>query len=356
MKKKYSARLISGFIAFGVLWFSLNTCTSSYKGPISDHFDGEKFYHGERDVTTQEVVKWMWSRNPTPWVEWIANKTYDKPIERVTGRNIKATFINHATTLLQLDSLNILTDPIWSERASPSPLVGPKRVRKPGISIENLPPIDLILISHNHYDHLDLSTLKTLVEKFNPKIYVGLGVKKFLNSNNIHNVVEMDWWQKDSTTFNYTNIVFVPARHNSQRGLLDTNETLWGGFVIESSSGPVYFAGDTGYGNFLNDLKERYNKFSLALLPIGAYKPRWFMHTHHMDPEDAVKTHVLLNVEQSLGIHFGTFYNLTDEGIEEPIHDLTESLLENQVDHSRFWVLDFGEGRFIDTSYLQQQQ
>lgn len=314
-----------------------------YEGPITDHFDGSRFYHTEMNFTIPEVIKWQLTREPKEWPEWIENKRYPKPEIKVGKGDLKVTFINHATTLIQFDEINVLTDPIWSERASPVSFAGPKRVRKPGVDLDALPPINIVLISHNHYDHLDLWTLQELKKKFNPVIYVGLGLKEFLNDQELENVNEMDWWQKDSTTFSNTSIAFVPSRHNTQRGIVDADETLWGGFVITTSKGPIYFSGDTGYGKFLKEINKRYPAFRLGILPVGAFEARWFMYTHHMNPEDAVKAHKDLNINQSIGIHFGTFDELTDEGYDEPQIELSKALKKHSVDSTKFLILDFGE-------------
>jgi L-ascorbate metabolism protein UlaG (beta-lactamase superfamily) len=344
-------------ILWGILIFIIILATTilahyffhkRYEGPVTDHFDGRKFYHKEKNFTIPDVIKWGWTREPKKWPEWIENKMYPKPVSRVAKGQLKVTFINHASTLLQFDSLNVLTDPIWSERASPVSFSGPKRVRKPGIELENLPPVDIIIISHNHYDHLDLWTLKEVQKRFDPVIYVGLGVKAFLEDEGFHNVKELDWWQKDSVTFKNTTISIVPSRHNSQRGIDDGDETLWGGYVLTTSKGPIYFAGDTGYGKFLEEIHKRYEEFRLGLIPVGAYEARWFMYTHHMNPEDAVKAHKLLNIRQSIGIHFGTFNDLTDEGYNDPQTALMKALKTYSVDTREFQMLDFGESRMVE--------
>jgi len=320
---------------------------NTYKGLPSDHFDGSRFYHNDSSNSLKSIIKMLWTMNPPEWPEWINDPPQPTPPKRVENGRLRVTFINHATVLLQLDSLNILTDPIWSKRSSPVSWVGPKRVRNPGVAIEDLPVIDIILISHNHYDHLDLPTLRKLTKKHNPKILVGLGVKKLLESEGFNNVVEMDWWHEFNFNNSTTKITFVPSRHASGRGICDKDKTLWGGFVVEGNSGRIYFAGDTGYGSFLKEINKRFDDFRLAILPIGAYEPRWFMEKEHMNPEDAVRAHQLLNVQQSLGMHFGTFSGHTDETINQHEKDLLKALIKHNIEISKFWVLKFGEGRDV---------
>lgn len=339
------------YIFFSILLIigtvSIMGCSSIYKGPKSDHFDGTRFYHNEKDYTFGELVKWMVTMNPAKWPKWIDDKQQPNPPVFVKNGALRVTHINHATMLIQVDGINILTDPIWSERTSMVSWAGPKRVRAPGFELSMLPRIDIILISHNHYDHLDLPTLKEITKNNNPKIFVGLGVGSLLAENKIKNVTEMDWWQEENLGEVGDKVVFVPARHNSGRGLLDKNKTLWGGFVIESSVGNIYFAGDTGYGDFLASIKSKYDSFVLAMLPIGHYEPRWMMESHHMNPDDAVKLHQYLNVKASVGMHFATFGGHNDEEVDAHEKDLSIALAKYKVSNSDFVILGFGEGKDI---------
>jgi L-ascorbate metabolism protein UlaG (beta-lactamase superfamily) len=314
---------------------------------MSDHFDGARFFHGEKDYTFQDTLKWMWTMNPAKWPKWIEDPAYPPPPENVERGEIRITHINHATILIQVDGVNILTDPIWSERSSAITWAGPKRVRAPGVDMKDLPRIDIILISHDHYDHLDIASLRLLTANHGPKILAGLGVGKLLTSERFDNVVEMDWWEEHAPLPGDLKVVFVPARHNSGRGLFDKNRTLWGGFVITCSVGHIYFAGDTAYGKFLDDIKEKFGEFRLALLPIGHYEPRWMMQTHHMNPDDAVKAHKHMNVRQSVGIHFGTFGGHNDEEVDAHEKDLEVALKRYGVSDDEFRVLGFGEGRDV---------
>lgn len=265
------------------------------------------------------------------------------PEEKIE-KGIKFTFVNHTTFLIQFNGINILTDPIWSERTSPFQWIGPKRQAKPGIKFEDLPHIDFILISHNHYDHLDVGTLKQLDQKFSPQIIVGLGVGAFLKKEGIKQVKEMDWWGK--VDFGKFTLHSVPAQHFSGRGTLDRNKTLWCGFVLETKEGSIYFAGDTGFGVFLEIIKERFPKLDLALLPIGAYKPSWFMSPIHISPKEAVQIHKMLNIRKSIATHFGTFA-LADEGWNEPIKDLKSALETDTLTQEDFIALTNGESLFF---------
>jgi L-ascorbate metabolism protein UlaG (beta-lactamase superfamily) len=334
------------FIA-GIVAFIFLSPASSYQGPPSDHFDGKTFFNEEPDHTFTDMVKWLWEMNTVDWPTWVNDPPQPKPVAFVNGNDLKFTYINHATTLIQMDSLNILTDPIWSMRASPVSWIGTKRVRAPGVKLEDLPKIDVILISHDHYDHLDLPTLKQLVKIHNPLILVGLGVKPLLVDEGITNVIEMDWWQNQTLHPANVKITFVPARHTSGRSMWGGNQTLWGGFVIEGSGGRVFFAGDTGYGNFLQAIKERFDNFRLTILPIGNYEKRWFMKSQHMNPEDAVRVHKLLNSGQSVGIHYATFLEHAEQTIDAHQLDLADALKDNGLNDSTFWVLKFGEGKYV---------
>jgi len=319
---------------------------SYYQGPPSDHFDGSRFFNKESDHTFFDLIKWMWEMETVEWPEWIDDPPQPPPIAHVKEGKLRITYVNHATVLIQMDGINILTDPIWSERAGPISWVGTKRVRAPGIKIEDLPNIDIILISHDHYDHLDITSLQQLNENHQPIILVGLGVKCRLESIGGKSIVELDWWQEYIYSTG-TRITFVPSLHNSGRGIFDKNKTLWGSFVLEGKSGRVYFTGDTGYGQFSNVLKERFSEFILTIFPIGSYEKRWFMKTQHMNPDDAVKAHILLNSKQSVGIHYGTFLEHPEQTIDAHEKDLKVALEKYNVSESEFWILKFGEGREV---------
>lgn len=321
-----------------------------YKGPVSDHFDGKRFHNQfpTREARSKDLIKWMKTREIGYWPEYINSPHGPPPPQRVPRGKLRVTFINHATVLIQTDNLNILTDPIWSERSSPVDWTGPKRVRPPGIRLEDLPPIDYVLISHNHYDQLNIKTLRWLDKKFHPTIITGLGNSKLLTKKGIDNSRDIDWWQSIEITKEVL-LTGVPAQHFSSRGLFDHNKTLWLGFVFEGSVGPIYFAGDTGYGPHFKQIRERFAPMHFALLPIGAYKPRWFMSPVHLDPQQAVQAHKDLNAHISMGIHFGTFIGLADDGQREAVEELYKALDAADIARSQFWILDFGEGRNVSS-------
>jgi len=253
--------------------------------------------------------------------------------------------VNHATVLLQMDGLNVLTDPIWSDRCSPLSFVGPRRRRPPGIRFEDLPPIDVVLISHNHYDHLDLPTLRLLADRDHPQILAGLGNREFLESEGIGKSRDLDWWIEVDVAPGIR-VQSVPAQHFSGRGLCDRDGSLWMGFVIRGSSGSVYFAGDTAFGPHFEEIRRRCGPLRLALLPIGAFQPEWFMSRYHMSPEQALDAHRSLGAGSSMAVHFGTF-RLADDGEELPARRIREALAAHPEPKPRFWVPEFGEGRDI---------
>jgi L-ascorbate metabolism protein UlaG (beta-lactamase superfamily) len=223
-------------------------------------------------------------------------------------------------------------------------------VRAPGVALEHLPRIDHVLISHDHYDHLDLPSIEKIARRDHPKFLVGLGVEQHLRSINIRNedIVELDWWQSYQPSNTALRFVFVPARHQSGRiSPFSRNRTLWGGFVIDSPHGQVYFAGDTGFGSFINDIAARYRRIRLAILPIGNYEKRWIMKTQHMNPDDAIRAHRALRANQSMGIHYATFAEHPEQAIDAHERDLAPALSKHAVPPAAFWILDFGEGRDV---------
>lgn len=302
------------------------------------HFDGKRFHNLEHDdlKSLWDVLKWKWTSHAEKWPTFVENKNWPLTPLPVDKKAV-VTFINHSTVLLQLRGLTVITDPIFSERAGPGRFAGPKRVRAPGIVFEDLPPIDIVLVSHNHYDHLDLETLRRLDAQFHPLFLVPLGNGDFLRQEGLFNVHEMDWWQELSVK-NVT-FTFTPAQHWSARTPFDKCKTLWGGFMIASSEFKTFFAGDTGMGRHFKDIRENLGAPDLALLPIGAYEPRWFMRAFHLNPKEAVEAHEILSAKESVGIHFGTF-QLTDEGINRPVEDLKKALEKKNLN---FKVLDQGQ-------------
>jgi L-ascorbate metabolism protein UlaG (beta-lactamase superfamily) len=295
-----------------------------YRGPKSDHFDGGKFRNLEPTVHAGfgAMLKWMATRDEGPWEEWREITPAPKPPKRVAG--VRVTFVNHATLLIQVENVNILTDPIWSDRCSPLPFAGPKRHHAPGIRFEELPPIDVVLLSHNHYDHMDVPTLRRLSREHKPRIFAGLGNGAFLKSQQIERVTELDWYDAAAVA-DGVRVNAVPAQHFSSRGLTDRDANLWCGYAIETTSGPIYFAGDTGWGSHFAAVRERFGAPRLAFLPIGAFRPEWFMCAVHISPRDAVRAAQALDAKLSIPMHYGTFH-LGDDGQDEPVAVLRREL------------------------------
>jgi L-ascorbate metabolism protein UlaG (beta-lactamase superfamily) len=308
----------------------------------SDHFDGKRFFNpsfpegrGYRDL-----LRWMFTRKKQPWPRWVENRHWPGPPAEVGTGELALTFVNQATFLVQMDGLKFLTDPMWSQRASPLRWAGPRRVRAPGLAWERLPAVDLVLVSHNHYDHMDLPTLRGLRDRFGPVFLTTLGNRAYLKRKGIE-AEELDWWQSWRGREG-AEVTLTPAMHFSARGLFDRNRTLWGGFVVCCGGRRVFFAGDSGYADHFREIGARWPGLDVALLPFAAYEPRWFMKPAHMNPEEAVRAHEDLAPRLTIGMHYGTF-QLTDEPIDEPVEALRRCLCERGVDEGAFRVPGFGE-------------
>ena len=324
----------------------LSACaTTPFQGPASDHFDGERFFNpwGRSTNSFGRFLSWQFNREKAVWPEWVDNPPAEPTADRIGGSALRASFVNHATVLLQTRDLNILTDPVWSKRVSPLSFIGPSRVRDPGIAFADLPKIDVVTVSHNHYDHMDLPTLAKLMARDDPLIIVPLNNAHLIKSAAPDaRIAEVDWYDKVAIQPGIE-LRSVPAQHWSSRRGFDRNQSLWSAFVLETKDGPIYIAGDTGLGPHFEPEQQRYGGFRLALLPIGAYEPRWFMQYQHMNPDDAVQAHALLKTDASLAVHFGTF-QLTDEGIDAPVQDLTTALQAHGTATERFRALTPGQG------------
>jgi L-ascorbate metabolism protein UlaG (beta-lactamase superfamily) len=307
--------------------------------PQSDHFDGRRFLNptGTAGQSFTAVMRML--REPrTPWPAHI-----DEPLRQPPspdGAAALVTFIGHATFLIQTPAGNVLTDPMYSERAGPLNVLGPRRVRQPAVRFDDLPPVSTVLVSHNHYDHCDYRTLRMLADRFDPIVITPLGNGPLVRSAGIRRVEELDWWQQITT--GGLSITSTPAHHFSARTLLDRNRALWGGFVLGVSGARLFFAGDTAYSPLFQDVRRRLGPIDAALLPIGAYEPRWFMQAVHMNPAEAVQAHLDLQASVSIGMHFGTF-PLTAEGIDEPLRALEEALRAKNVPPRAFRTLGSGE-------------
>ncbi|MBV9928023.1 MAG: MBL fold metallo-hydrolase [Acidobacteria bacterium] len=337
--------IVSSAVVLALIYLLADRALSAprYRGPRTDHFDGRRFHNLEPPERKGfiDVLRWQLTSKRGRWNEWTDNDPASLPPPRVGGKELRVTFVNHATVLIQTGGVNILTDPVWSERVSPVTWAGPKRHRPPGLRFEDLPPIDVVLISHNHYDHLDIETLVRLREEHRPRFLVGLGNRALLDAHEVSDVTELDWWETANVS-ERLGVMCVPAKHFSGRGLGDADATLWCGYVVRAPGGNVYFAGDTGMGSHFAEINKRFGPFRLALLPIGAYLPVWFMHPVHLSPGEAAELHKTLKPRVSMAIHFGTFA-LGDDGEFEPVDELRRALNAE----SRFWVLEQGEGRDV---------
>jgi L-ascorbate metabolism protein UlaG (beta-lactamase superfamily) len=308
-----------------------------YTGPPTDHFDGRRFFnpdHPDTDRSLREILRWKLREKSASWPRSIPMQQ-TVPGPRIEGP--RATIVGHASVLIQSGGLNVLTDPVWSERASPLPFAGPRRVWAPGIAFGSLPPIDAVLLSHNHYDHMDLATLRRLHDVHRPLMVAPLGNDAILRRTLPGvRVTTGDWWARIDIG-QAAEVTIVPAYHWSARTGRDRRMALWSGFTLGTRAGRVYFAGDTGYGDgrIFRQMRTRIGRPDLALIPIGAYAPRWFMRAQHTDPEEAV--HILEDVEgaRGVGIHWGVF-KLTDEPRTEPPERLRETLLRRGIAQAHF--------------------
>ncbi|MGE3956994.1 MAG: MBL fold metallo-hydrolase [Vicinamibacterales bacterium] len=313
------------------------------RGP-SDHFDGERFFNPS--LANGRPVSAVPKMMAEPRARWPASVPVERrPREpRLPSAWLTATFVGHSTFILQADGITCITDPVFSWRASPLSFLGPKRVREAAVPLDALPAIDLVLLSHNHYDHCDLPTLRVLARRYQPVLVTPLGNAGLARAAGFRHVVELDWWQ--TTTHGPIPVSLTPAQHFSARTPFDRNRALWGGFVLTLHGRRVFFAGDSGYAAHFAEIPARLGAIDLALLPIGAYEPRWFMRDIHMNPEEAVQAHLDLGAARSLGMHFGTF-QLTTEAIDEPLHALDRARQRLGVAPHLFGTLAFGESAHL---------
>lgn len=311
-----------------------------YRGPVTDHFDGHRFYNpGEpaTDRSVHEVLRWLRASPINSWPKQIDVQQV-VPASRVDAFTV--TMVGHATVLIQIAGLNLLTDPVWSDRASPFHFVGPKRVAAPGIALNDLPPINVILLSHNHYDHFDVQTLRKLSARHSPLFVTPLGndvlIRRYLPNARVQTG---DWG--DFVSINQSaEIHIVPANHWSGRTSGDRRMALWCGFMVRAAGKLIYFAGDTGYGTgrIFRNMRQQFGSPDLAILPCGAYDPRWFMAPQHVDPEEAIQIMCDLDANKVLGMHWGVF-KLTDEAWNDPAIRLTTELEARGIISTRFQTM-----------------
>jgi L-ascorbate metabolism protein UlaG (beta-lactamase superfamily) len=316
-----------------------------YRGPVSGHFDGARFFNPDRDAPRPMRPGNVFSRmvGADGRAEWPLEVpvTPTVPPRRVAGSDMRVTWIGHATVLVQTAGLNILTDPIWSQRASPVSFAGPRRVRVPGVRFEDLPKIDLVLISHNHYDHMDLPTLRRLWARDRPVIVTSLGNDTILRRAGIE-AQAGDWGGR--VRVDAAEVIVERNHHWGSRWFTDRNRALWSAFTVRTPSGNIFFAGDTGWGDgaWVRGAA-RHGPFRLAILPIGAYEPRDVMQPSHLDPEEAMRVFEILNPTQALGMHWGTF-QLTWEPIDEPRQRLAALSRARGLAPGRFVTTEAGQG------------
>jgi L-ascorbate metabolism protein UlaG (beta-lactamase superfamily) len=327
---------------------------------VTDHFDGRLYFNpgvqqpsppsGQGQTRSRPGWIWRWIFG-AEWPEWPTAKEFTPgtpPATRVAKGALSITSVGHATFLIQMDGMNILTDPIWSERSSPVSWAGPKRYIGAGIRFEELPPIDVVLVSHNHYDHFDLPTLTRLAEKGVPRAIVPLGNLDLMKETGIPHVDELDWWQSVRLSPDVT-LTLVPAQHFSARTLWDRNKTLWGGFVISGPSGNVYHAGDTGYGPHFREIARRFPSIRVALLPISPFRPQQAKDTLsinysivHTGPAEAVQAHLDLGAQLSIAGHFQVF-QLGADGFDDAVNGLISTLKERDLNPGSFIIPILGQ-------------
>ncbi|QLY26302.1 MBL fold metallo-hydrolase [Bdellovibrio sp. KM01] len=319
--------------------------TFKYYDPNLPHHGKTGFLNNYDNSPKPSVMKWYWQRLTTDFPEEDPAGAPMVPVHLEALKNprgLTLTWLGHSSVLIQMDGMNVLTDPVFSERASPVSFAGPKRYGSLPLSVNELPAIDVVVVSHGHYDHLDLNSLKAIFDLNGgrTRFLVPLGDKALLESEGIRNVQEMDWWE--SFQVGKLKVTFTPAQHWSARSLFERNETLWGGWMITGPSRQVLYTGDTGYSKDFQDIYQRLGAVDVALIPIGAYSPRWFMKQLHVDTDEAVQIHRDLHAKVSLPVHWGTF-KLSDELMTEPPEKLRESLQKAKLPFSVFPVMKRGE-------------
>lgn len=347
---KVSRRHVLGMIAgtaaavgLPSVWISR---MKTYVGPPSDHFDGTYFFDpdGAPPKRLWDVLRWQMTRQSAKWPERAPSPYADTPPPQVNGEKVRLSYVGHVSWLIQTAGLNVLIDPVWSERASPVSFAGPKRVNDPGIAFDKLPRIDAVLVSHGHYDHLDVTTLSKLAAKFSPRVITPLGNDVTITSTNSAIRAEGFDWGDRIELGNGIAVTLVATRHWTARGLFDRNKALWASFVLETPAGKIYIVCDSGYGTgaHFRRVRDAHGPLRAAILPIGAYEPRWFMRDQHMNPDDAVKALADCGADVALAHHHGTF-QLTDEAIDAPVTDLATALDTAKIPREKFVALKPGQ-------------
>jgi L-ascorbate metabolism protein UlaG (beta-lactamase superfamily) len=299
-----------------------------------------------------DAMKFRFTRNPAKWPESLPVPRQPSVNRILKGNEASITWIGHSTFLLEFENFRVLTDPVYSQWIGFTSWLSADRVVPPALTLEQTPKVDLILISHDHFDHMDLPSLEFFAKRDNPLVIAGLGSKPILEDAGFKNIVELDWWSKHTLNKD-TDVTFVPAQHWSMRVPFVRNTRLWGGFYLKFRSKNLYFVGDTGYHpKLFKEIHERAGAVDFAFIPVGAYAPRDFVRDQHIDPDDAVELHKDVRSKKSVGMHFGTF-QLTDEPIDEPCRLLSASAKAKTLQADDFTCMEIGETRTLFGSELQ---
>jgi L-ascorbate metabolism protein UlaG (beta-lactamase superfamily) len=350
--------IILGFLSLAACGARMGTSADKIQ-PVSDHFDGQRYFNPGSpaiggDGPKRGVLGWVWhwlAGNDWPeWPKFTEHPAGPPPPARVAKGTLRISTVGHATFLIQMDGLNILLDPVWSDRCSPFSWTGPRRCSRPGFRFEDLPPIDAVLVSHNHYDHLDFPTLERLAKNGTTRSLVPLGNRDLVREAGIPTVDELDWWQSAPLSSEVT-VTLVPAQHFSSRSLWDRNRVLWGGFVISGPSGNVYCSGDTGYGPHFSEIGRRFPPIRVAILSISPFQPKSsdkpsseYRLRVHMRPREAVQAHQDLGAQVSLAAHFQVF-QLGPDGFDDAVQELSATLKGRNLHPDTFIALNPGQSR-----------
>ena len=337
--------------AGGWALFAGGRANAYYQGPVSDHFDGVRFFNPGQPGPRGRLAffRWQFSDRGAAWPQSFPSPfAPDRPPARVDGEAVRVAYVGHAAFLIQTQGRNVLVDPVWAERAGPFSFLGPKRVNPPGIAFGDLPRIDAVLVSHNHYDHMDVETIGRLWQSFRPRIVTPLGNDTILKAAVPGIAADVVDWDATVDLGDGMVVHAEPTQHWSARGATDRSHALWASFVLQAGAKKIYCVGDSGFGDgaTFRRVRQRHAELALALLPIGAYEPRWFMRNAHMNPDEAVQALELSGAAQAFGHHWGTFH-LTNEAVEQPAIDLAAALTQRGIVPERFAALRPGEVRVV---------
>jgi L-ascorbate metabolism protein UlaG (beta-lactamase superfamily) len=342
---------LAGLTGTGWGIFGPARANAYYQGPLSDHFDGVRFFNPDQPGPRGGLafLRWQFGERGVAWPSAFASSApADRPPQAFDDVGFRMSYVGHASFLVQSQGKAVLIDPVWSDRASPFSFVGPKRVNPPGIAFDDLPRIDAVLITHNHYDHMDTATIGRLWQRNRPRIVTPLGNDTVLKSEIPGIEAETVDWDATVDLGDGMSVHVEPTMHWSARGTRDRSHALWASFVIEAGHRKLYCVGDSGFGDgrTFRRVAERHPNLAAALLPIGAYEPRWFMINSHMNPDDAIKALRLCGAPIAFGHHWGTF-RLTNEAIDQPAKDLTAALATHGLAEDRFTALHPGDVRIV---------